>query len=125
MTARQDADENISARTAPPITPDGRYVVVRGRLWRAANPNLAPARREALICELMDARRAVGRAKRSGNPIAQDAAHAAVNAAKIMLGERGVPWWDDGTPDLNRRMAKNTSYADWFDALTEHPVLRP
>ncbi len=25
----------------PPITPDGRYIVVRGRLWRKSNPHLA------------------------------------------------------------------------------------
>ena len=29
----------------PPATPDGRYIVVRGRLWRRANPHLAEDRR--------------------------------------------------------------------------------
>ena len=37
--------------------------------------------------------------------------------AKVALGERGPVWWDDGAPDLNRRMARNTVYADWFAAL--------
>lgn len=73
----------------------------------------------------MDARRAVGRAKRVNDAIAEDAAHAAVDAAKVMLGERGAPWWDDGTPDVNRRMIKNTCYANWFNALNAHPALRP
>ena len=45
-----------------PVTPDGRYVVVRGRLWRMANPALAAAQRTALVVELMAARRAVGAA---------------------------------------------------------------
>jgi hypothetical protein len=31
-----------------PITPDGRYFVVRGRLWRMANPSLGAAEREGL-----------------------------------------------------------------------------
>jgi hypothetical protein len=26
-------------------------------------------------------------------------------------------WWTDGTPDHNRRMARNTPYADWYAAL--------
>jgi hypothetical protein len=33
------------------------------------------------------------------------------------LGERGPVWWTDGAPDFNRRMARNTPYADWFAAL--------
>jgi uncharacterized protein YecE (DUF72 family) len=101
----------------PPLTPDRRYIVVRGRLWRAANPNLPAERRAGLVAALMDARRAVGQAKRSGDTMAEQSAHAAVNAAKVALGERGAPWWDDGAPDLNRHMAKNTPYAAWYDAL--------
>lgn len=92
---------------------------MRGRLWRAANPHLADVERERLVRALMDARRAVGRAKRAGDSPAEAAAHADVNAAKIALGERGPPWWDDGAPDLNRRMVRNTPYAAWFAALTE------
>ena len=40
------------------VTPDGRYFVVRGRLWRRANPSLPADRRELLVRELMNARRA-------------------------------------------------------------------
>ena len=42
-----------------PQTPDGRYFVVRGRLWRTSNPALDPAERERLVHDLMAARRAV------------------------------------------------------------------
>lgn len=98
-----------------PVTPDGRYFVVRGRLWRRANPALPEATREALVRELMAARRAVGEARRGGNPTAD--ARARVDAAKRALGERGPVWWDDGAPDLNRRMAVNTPYAAWFAGL--------
>ena len=46
-------------------------------------------------------------------------ARARVDAAKRALGERGQPWWDDGAPDWNRRLAKNTPYADWFAEIAE------
>lgn len=100
--------------TAPPRrTPDGRYVVVNERLWRAANPQLAPEQRDALVQELMAARRAV---RAAIDTIALRAARARVHAAKVALGERGAVWWQDGAPDLNRRLVKNTPYADWFYA---------
>lgn len=97
-----------------PVTPDGRYFVVRGRLWRCADPALAPETRTQLTRDLMDARRAKGAAMRAGDGAAREAARARVDAAKIALGERGSPWWTDGAPDVNRRMAKNTTYADWW-----------
>lgn len=100
-----------------PTTPDGRYFVVRGRLWRSSDPGLAPQRRQMLVESLMQARRQVGAAKRAGDGHAERDARAAVDAAKRALGERGPIWWTDGAPDFNRRMAKNTPYADWYAAL--------
>ncbi|WP_235512349.1 MULTISPECIES: hypothetical protein [unclassified Sphingomonas] len=90
---------------------------MRGRLWRLSNPALPAATREALVKDLMAARRAVGVAKRAGDRDAETAAHAAVDRAKHALGERGPVWWNDGAPDLNRHMARTTPYADWFAAL--------
>jgi hypothetical protein len=98
------------------VTPDGRYFVVRGRLWRTADPGLAPERRAELTRELMAARRAVAAANRAGDAEALRAARAAVDAAKRSLGERGPVWWTDGAPDCNRRLARNTAYAAWFAA---------
>jgi len=103
--------------TGPSTTPDGRYIVIRGRLWRATRPDLPPDRREALTRELMAARREVGRARRAGDRDALARAGQAVDRAKVALGERGPVWWSDGAPDLNRRMAKNTPYADWCAGL--------
>lgn len=100
-----------------PSTPDGRYFVVAGRLWRTSNPALAPALRQELVDQLMDARRRVGQAKRAGDRDAERQARAAVDAAKRLLGERGPVWWLDGAPDYNRRMVANTPYADWYAAL--------
>lgn len=31
--------------------------------------------------------------------------------AKVALGEDGPIWWDDGEPDLSRRLVKNTQAA--------------
>ena len=99
------------------MTPDLRYIVVRGRLWRRANPALAEDERQRLVSRLMAARRAVAAAKRAGDADAEAQAHAAVDVAKVALGERGPVWWDDGAPDLNRHMARNTPYAAWFAGL--------
>jgi hypothetical protein len=101
---------------APLSTPDGRYIVVRGRLWRKADPGLSEADRTARVAALMTARRAVATARLRHDADAEAQAHAAVDAAKIALGERGPVWWTDGAPDLNRRMARNTPYAAWFAA---------
>ncbi|HEX8885926.1 MAG TPA: hypothetical protein VF797_15670 [Noviherbaspirillum sp.] len=100
-----------------PVTPDGRYFVVRGRLWRTSNPALPPEHRSALTRELMRARRAVGVALRADDAVALHAARAAVDAAKTALGERGPVWWTDGAPDYNRHMARNSPYRDWYDGL--------
>jgi len=102
-----------------PTTPDGRYFVVRGRLWRTSNPGLAPEERQRLVDALMKARRDVAAALRARDGNAERAARKAVDAAKRALGERGPVWWTDGAPDFNRRMAANTPYADWFAALPQ------
>lgn len=92
-------------------TPDGRYVVVRGRLWRTTNPHLSSAEQQGLVCALMDARRRV----RSSDPEAKGRARRDVDAAKRALGERGPVWLGDDAPDYNRYLAKNTPYRDWFE----------
>src|SRR5918997_3502017 len=98
-----------------PHTPDGRYFVVRGRLWRLSNPGLDPKKREILVHKLMSARRAVRSA--SGDAKAVAKARAQVDAAKRALGERGPVWWTDGAPDYNRRLVKSTPYAEWLCSL--------
>lgn len=102
----------------PISTPDGRYIVVKGRLWRATNPSLSKARRAALTRDLMAARRAVAKALKAKDGRLLKRARAAVNAAKVNLGERGRVWWSDGAPDYNRYLAKNTPYAAWYARRT-------
>lgn len=99
------------------LTPDGRYLVVRGRLWRASNPGLGPQARQREVDRLMAARRAVRAALQAGDAQALARARAAVQAAKVALGERGAVWWDDGAPDFNRRMVANSPYARWYEGL--------
>lgn len=100
-----------------PSTPDGRYFVVSGRLWRMSNPALAPDHRQLLVDRLMTARREVGAAKRASDAEAERRARAAVDQVKRELGERGPVWWHDGAPDFNRHLAANTPYARWFAEL--------
>ena len=91
-----------------PVSPDGRYFVVRGKLWRLANPDLSPETPFTLVSEL---------AKLSKDLAAEAAAHHAVDVAKRKLGERGPVWWTDGSPDLNRHMVKKTPYGLWYSGL--------
>jgi hypothetical protein len=98
--------------STPAVTRDGRYIVVRGRLWRRSDPALPDAERQRHVDTLMAARRAVATALKARDAEALRVARRAVNDAKVALGERGPVWWDDGAPDLTRRMAANTPYAN-------------
>ena len=72
-------------------TDDGRYVVVDGRRWRATDPAIPAERREELQRILMAWRREVKRTKGTQQ---EAASRAGVHAAKVALGERGEPWWE-------------------------------
>ena len=86
----------MDERTEPPKTEDGHFVVISGRRWRATDPDIPEDVAALLRKALMTARRDVGVALRSGEDPA--AARARVHAAKVALGERGTPWWEQ-TPD--------------------------
>jgi hypothetical protein len=83
------------------LTPDGRYLVVKGRRWRATDPEIPVDVAMVLRHELMDARRAVGAALRAEDPVAERSARDRVHRAKTALGERGTPWWEQ-TPAERR-----------------------
>lgn len=87
-------------RKPPQLTPDGRYIIIDGRRWRASDPSLSPERRQELVTALMQARRDVARAKRLADAELERDARSRVHAAKVALGERGTPWWqrDSSTP---------------------------
>ncbi len=106
------------------VTPDGRYFVVRGKLWRMSDPGLARHEKARLVEQPMDARRAMKAAKAAENQEAETAAHRQVDEAKRNLGERG-PVWKDGAPDFNRHPVKNTPYADWYAGLRRRASGQP
>jgi hypothetical protein len=93
-----------------PRTPDGRWIVVDGRRWRAADPELPEEVRARLLHHLGTARSAVRTAKRAGDDAAVAAARARIGAAKRGLGERGTTWWEQ---DSDARRAR------WTAALAE------
>jgi hypothetical protein len=71
--------------------------VVDGRRWRATDPSIPERLRAELVAELMAARRAV---RTEG-----DAARHRVQDAKVALGERGEPWWEEPSDEgLRARM---------------------
>ncbi|MBN9112361.1 MAG: hypothetical protein J0I34_26690 [Pseudonocardia sp.] len=93
---------------APERTPDGRWIVVDGRRWRATDPEIPDDVRARLQSHLGAARSAVRTAKRSGDDHALAAARERVGTAKHGLGERGTPWWEQDTRTRRKR---------WSDAL--------
>jgi hypothetical protein len=114
--ARGDRGE---MKAAYPVTPDGRYFVVKKRLWRCTNPSLSAEAKELLVHSLMEARRAKGVAMRKGDAEAREQARRRVDDVKHALGERGPVWWTDGAQDWNRHMVMNTPYAEWFVRVCE------
>lgn len=98
-----------------PTTPDGRYFVASGRLWRRSDPALSEDERDDLVKALMVARRAVHDAEDEAE---ENAARGRVDDSKVKLGERGPVWWDDGAPDLTGKRPAKTDYADWWASLS-------
>lgn len=85
----------------PSRTPDGHHIIVDGRRWRASDPTIPEKFRAELVAELMTARRLV---RTEG-----DAVRHRVHDAKVSLGERGHPWWEDPAPgDRAERLAATT-----------------
>jgi hypothetical protein len=108
------AATTLTAMTMELKTPDGRYVVVQGRLWRAPNPTLPAESKIRHTRELLNGRRAMRAAKAAGDEAAIADARRQMRKAQEALGERGAVWWTDGQPDFNRRLAKLSPYAEWF-----------
>ncbi|MGA5465307.1 hypothetical protein [Mycobacterium sp. NPDC050041] len=75
----------------PPRTDDGHHIVVDGRKWRATDPAIPEERRAELTRILMAWRRKVRQARGTDR---EPTVRAGVHAAKVALGERGTPWWE-------------------------------
>ncbi|MGW6413919.1 hypothetical protein [Streptomyces sp. NPDC055055] len=96
----------------PSHTPDGRYVIVNGRRWRATDPDLPEDVSARLRSHLMAARRAVGVALRAQDAEAEHAARARVHTAKVALGERGTPWWEQSETERRARWSRGLATLD-------------
>jgi hypothetical protein len=81
------------------VTPDGRYFIVKGRLWRCTNPSLPLQIRTVLVNELMQARHEKGTAMGRDDMAGREAARQRIDEIKQQLGERGPVWWSDGALD--------------------------
>lgn len=84
----------------PERTADGRYIVVRGRRWRATDPELPDEVTGPLRSELGRARSAIGRAE---DPDEVRSWRDRVQLAKEGLGERGEAWWEMTVADRTER----------------------
>ncbi|MGC4937701.1 hypothetical protein [Kribbella sp. DT2] len=91
-----------------PTTPDGHHIVVNGRKWRATDPAIPDELRDELQRSLMAARRAIAQSHRDDDPEAEREARARVQIAKVALGERGDPWWEQSDQERELR---------WTDGL--------
>src|ERR1700712_1877278 len=84
----------------PETTPDGHYVVIDGRRWRATDPAIPEDRRDELTRILMAWRREVRRTKGTDE---ESSSRAGVQATKVALGERGTPWWEQSEDERRAR----------------------
>jgi hypothetical protein len=85
----------------PETTPDGRYIVIKGRRWRATDPLIPEDRRDELTRALMAWRREV---RRTQGTAEESDSRAGVQAAKVALGERGQPpWWEQSDDERRAR----------------------
>ncbi|MEA5360082.1 hypothetical protein VA596_11085 [Amycolatopsis sp., V23-08] len=94
----------------PEHTPDGRFIVVNGRRWRATDPEIPDDVRDRLQKHLMAARRAVGAA--GDDDDARARARERVQLAKVALGERGEPWWEQTSAQRRERWERGLTDLD-------------
>lgn len=99
-------------KSEPERTPDGRYLVVGGRRWRATDPEIPEDVAARLRRHLMAARRAVAASHRNEDPEAERVARSRVQTAKVALGERGTPWWEQSVGERRRRWRDGATALD-------------
>ncbi|MEV6285408.1 hypothetical protein [Kribbella sp. NPDC051770] len=93
-------------------TPDGHHVVINGRKWRATDPAIPDDVRDRLQHALMAARRAIAQAHRDDDPEAERRARSRVQTAKVALGERGTPWWEQTAQEREDRWSSGLRQLD-------------
>lgn len=101
----------MAATRQRPRSSESTHLVIDGRRWRKSDPGIPEKLRSELVHALMDARRAVLAAKRAADPAAEKAARARVQDAKVALGERGEPYWEERSDAGQRKRAAATMRA--------------
>ncbi|RZU45977.1 hypothetical protein EV284_0627 [Streptomyces sp. BK022] len=101
------------AKEPPEKTPDGHFVVIDGRRWRATDPDIPEDVAARLRRHLMAGRRGVRDAE---DGEAERVARGRVHGAKVALGERGVPWWEESGEARRRRWEEGLARLD-----ADHP----
>ncbi|MER8029804.1 hypothetical protein ABTZ78_12665 [Streptomyces bauhiniae] len=99
----------MTAKPPPEKTPDGHFVVVNGRRWRATDPDVPEEVAARLRRHLMAGRRGVRDAE---DGAAERAARGRVQGAKVALGERGTPWWEESGEERRRRWGEGLARLD-------------
>ncbi|MEQ7846370.1 hypothetical protein [Nocardioides kribbensis] len=92
-----------------PLTDDGHHVVIDGRRWRATDPMVPEERRAELQRVLMAWRRDVRRTRGTAE---EKRSRAGVQAAKVALGERGEPWWEQSDAERRARWETDVPMPD-------------
>ncbi|MET8695384.1 hypothetical protein ABZV65_22905 [Streptomyces bauhiniae] len=97
------------AEEPPEKTPDGHFVVINGRRWRATDPEIPEEVAARLRRHLMAGRRGVRDAE---DGAAERVARGRVQGAKVALGERGRPWWEESGEERRRRWEEGLARLD-------------
>ena len=92
-------------------TEEQRWLVVDGRRWRRTDPAVPDAELERLKSHLGRGRAGV---RNAGDDATRRAARHRVQLAKVGLGERGTPWWEQSAAERRER---------WESALAELDAL--
>jgi hypothetical protein len=90
---------------------DERWLVVDGRRWRRTDPAVPPPELARLKSHLGRGRSGV---RNAADAAATAAARRRVQLAKVGLGERGTPWWEQ---DEDGRRERWEAALDELDAL--------
>ena len=90
------------------MSEEPHFVVIKGRRWRATDPAIPEEVGAELRKALMSARRDVGTLLRADEDPAP--ARARVQAAKVALGERGVPWWEQTLEERRQRWEEGLAF---------------
>lgn len=98
---------------APGADDDERWLVIDGRRWRRTDPAIPEAELARLTSHLGRGRAGV---RNAADDTATAAARHRVQLAKVGLGERGTPWWEQD--DDERRGRWKSALAD-LDALDD------